>query len=50
VDPDTLLPVDTVERATLAAVAAWFGATRLIDNTVLGAAPYGKERGSANFS
>jgi pantoate--beta-alanine ligase len=35
VDADTLEPVDTVSRGTLVAVAAWVGATRLIDNLVL---------------
>lgn len=35
VDPDTLLPVTTIDRPTLLAVAAWFGRTRLIDNVVL---------------
>lgn len=35
VDPDTLLPVSTVERGALVAVAAWVGSTRLIDNVVL---------------
>jgi pantoate--beta-alanine ligase len=32
VDAQTLLPVDIVEPATLVAVAAWVGQTRLIDN------------------
>jgi len=32
VDPDTLLPVSTVETGTLGAVAAYVGDTRLIDN------------------
>jgi pantoate--beta-alanine ligase len=36
VDPDTLDPVATISRPTLAAVAAYVGATRLIDNVVLG--------------
>jgi pantoate--beta-alanine ligase len=31
----TLLPVDVAEKGTLFAVAAWVGATRLIDNTIL---------------
>jgi len=35
VDPDTLDPVMRVERDTLVAVAAYVGATRLIDNVVL---------------
>jgi pantoate--beta-alanine ligase len=35
VDPLTLLPVDMVRGETLFAVAAYLGATRLIDNTVL---------------
>ena len=38
VDPDSLLPLSAVDRRALAAVAAWVGATRLIDNTVLGVA------------
>jgi pantoate--beta-alanine ligase len=37
VNPDTLEPVETVTGAALAAVAAWFGGTRLIDNVLLGA-------------
>jgi pantoate--beta-alanine ligase len=32
VDPNTLLPVTSVERGTLVAVAAYVGSTRLIDN------------------
>jgi pantoate--beta-alanine ligase len=35
VDADTLEPVSSVTRGTLIAVAAWVGATRLIDNRVL---------------
>lgn len=35
VDPDTLDPVEQVERPTLVAVAAYVGKTRLIDNVVL---------------
>lgn len=35
VDPDTLLPVQTIEGPTLAALAVVIGATRLIDNEVL---------------
>lgn len=35
VDADTLEPVATVCRGTLVAVAAWVGATRLIDNILL---------------
>jgi pantoate--beta-alanine ligase len=35
VDPDTLDPVETVSRPALAAVAAYVGKTRLIDNLVL---------------
>jgi pantoate--beta-alanine ligase len=35
VDPDTLEPVEQVQRPTLVAVAAYVGATRLIDNIVL---------------
>jgi pantoate--beta-alanine ligase len=36
VDWATLEPVETAVPGTLFAVAAWVGATRLIDNTVLG--------------
>ena len=36
VNPDSLLPVPTVEDRTLVAVAAWVGTTRLIDNVLLG--------------
>ena len=36
VHPDTLLPLTTIRSRALAAVAAWFGETRLIDNLVLG--------------
>ena len=35
VDPDTLEPVTDASRGTLVAVAAWVGATRLIDNILL---------------
>jgi pantoate--beta-alanine ligase len=35
VDPDTLDPVERISQKTLVAVAAYVGATRLIDNTVL---------------
>jgi len=35
VDPDTLVPLEKVERAGLLAIAARAGATRLIDNTLL---------------
>jgi pantoate--beta-alanine ligase len=35
VDPDTLLPVDDVRSGALVAVAAYVGATRLIDNILL---------------
>lgn len=35
VDPDTLVPVDTVERPVLVAVAARVGGVRLIDNIVV---------------
>ena len=35
VDPDSLEPVADLSRAALIAVAAYFGATRLIDNIVL---------------
>lgn len=41
VEPDTLLPVDNVRNGALVAVAAWVGATRLIDNIVL--PPHRKE-------
>ena len=35
VDPDTLDPVEQIQQPTLVAVAAYFGATRLIDNLIL---------------
>jgi pantoate--beta-alanine ligase len=35
VDPDTLLPIDTVEFGALLAIAAYVGNTRLIDNVPL---------------
>lgn len=35
VDPETLLPVTQAASGTLAAIAAYVGATRLIDNTIL---------------
>jgi len=35
VDADTLEPLDRVSTATLVAVAAWVGTTRLIDNVIL---------------
>jgi pantoate--beta-alanine ligase len=35
VDPKSLLPVEQIEGATLAAVAVWIENTRLIDNVVL---------------
>ena len=35
VDPETLEPVESVGKASLVAVAAWIGATRLIDNALL---------------
>ena len=35
VDWDTLLPAETAAPGTLFAVAAWAGATRLIDNTII---------------
>ena len=35
VDPETLLPVDVLTGPALAAIAAWFGQTRLVDNTLL---------------
>jgi pantoate--beta-alanine ligase len=38
VDPETLEPVGDLKRGALVAVAAWVGATRLIDNIALGAA------------
>ncbi len=38
VNPDTLDPVEDVSRGALVAVAAYFGATRLIDNILLGPA------------
>ena len=36
VDPDTLLPVDFAGAGTLAAIAAYVGSTRLIDNFLVG--------------
>ena len=36
VDPDTLLPVESVHPRALIAVAAWAGTTRLIDNLLIG--------------
>jgi len=35
VDPDTLLPVETVEKTVLLAVAVFAGETRLIDNVLI---------------
>lgn len=35
VDPDTLEPVTRITQPALVAIAAWVGATRLIDNVVL---------------
>lgn len=35
VDPDTLDPIASLDQTALVAVAAWFGATRLIDNLLL---------------
>lgn len=35
VDPDTLAPVEQIEKRTLAAVAAHLGSTRLIDNRII---------------
>ncbi|HUY35881.1 MAG TPA: pantoate--beta-alanine ligase [Pirellulales bacterium] len=35
-DPETLQEVERIDRETLAAVAAWVGTTRLIDNLVIG--------------
>jgi pantoate--beta-alanine ligase len=37
VDPDTLESIDTISGRALVAVAAYVGATRLIDNTILSA-------------
>ncbi len=39
VDSLTLEPVSVVSRGTVCAIAAWVGATRLIDNVVLGTNP-----------
>lgn len=39
VDPLTLEPVSVVTDGTVCAIAAWVGATRLIDNIVLGTDP-----------
>src|SRR5262249_43684554 len=35
VDPDTLDPLECIERSALVAVAAYVGSTRLIDNVIL---------------
>jgi len=35
VDPQTLLPLETIEEAGLLAIAAYLGSTRLIDNIIL---------------
>jgi pantoate--beta-alanine ligase len=35
-DPDTLVPIERVDRPAVALVAARIGATRLIDNELLG--------------
>jgi pantothenate synthetase len=35
VDPNTLDPVEQIQQPTLAAVAAYVGSTRLIDNVIL---------------
>jgi len=35
VDPDTLDPINSIRQPSLVAVAAYFGTTRLIDNTIL---------------
>jgi len=35
VDPDTLDPIENISRGALAAVAAFVGTTRLIDNVLL---------------
>jgi pantoate--beta-alanine ligase len=37
VDPDSLLPLESVHPRALVAVAAWAGTTRLIDNLLIGA-------------
>jgi pantoate--beta-alanine ligase len=39
VDPDTLDPIEQIDRPALAAVAAYVGSTRLIDNVVLNPEP-----------
>ncbi len=39
VDPDTLDPIAFLDQTALVAVAAWFGATRLIDNLLLAPPP-----------
>ncbi len=36
VNPETLVPLTTIRSRALAAVAAWFGETRLIDNVLVG--------------
>jgi pantoate--beta-alanine ligase len=45
VDPDTLDPVADVSRGALVAVAAYVGATRLIDNVLFGPAKSNHHRG-----
>ena len=35
VDPETLIPVEHIERPVLIAAAAWVGSTRLIDNVTV---------------
>lgn len=39
VDPDSLEPIEQIHRPALAAVAAYLGSTRLIDNVVLNSEP-----------
>jgi len=39
VDPETLVDVEAVSGPALATVAAYVGATRLIDNVLLGETP-----------
>jgi pantoate--beta-alanine ligase len=43
VDPEELTPAETVEAGSVAAVAAFLGQTRLIDNTILGKEYLGAE-------
>jgi hypothetical protein len=47
VDPDTLEPLELLEREALLAIAARVGEVRLIDNTTLSPAAAGKDASGA---